>query len=479
MSSVRRHPVTEGELLLWADGELYGDESRRLDSHVSDCPDCRAKLEDCEGVLRAFAQIHDNLNSSPVPPLPNRWEPLETRIEGWENRRTMGNLLGRSRGLSRPRYALAGTLALVLALVAIFLQPWQETVSANELLNRARMAQSESLRVVPGSVMHLTLQIRRQSAIRDQNASLSYESWQDTSGRFFRETSSSGTIVAELQRIYQANGLDWRSPLSAAAYERWRSSLEKHDSVVHADRNRLILTTLADGQPFGDAITKAQLIVRSTDWRPVTARLWVRDLEYEITELNFAATLDSQREPSFEIPESPLAAAAPAVSAQKTRVARSSQILTNNAPSTSFPDLFESADTARDISSAVPESGSFPDSPGLTANLSLEHSSNSGATISAPTANRPPSTGESAPLPAGPAPRPDLVITFTARAGKPRELLAETNFPVVVAPTRLPVAVRVSEHRNRVNTESLKELARKLGFKRKKNEPVEPAKPGG
>ena len=477
MSSVHRHPVTEGELLLWADGELYGDESRRLDSHVSDCPDCRAKLKDCEGLLRVFAQIHNDLNASAVP---DRWEPLETRIEVWENRRSMGNLLSRSHGRSRLRYALAGTLALVLALVAIFLQPWQETVSANELLNRARRAQGESLRVVPGSVMHLTLQIRRQSTIPDQNATLDYESWQDTSRDFFRDTSSSGTIVAELQRIYQANGLDWKSPLSAAAYETWHSSAgEKHDSVVHTGRNKMILTTLVGGQPIGDAISKAQLIVRSTDCRPVTIRLWVRNLEYEITELNFRATPAWQREPSFESPESPLAAPAPPVSARKTRAAGSSQILTNNAPTSSAPDLLQSADTARDISSAVPESGSLPDSPGLTGNLSLEHSVDSVATISAPTAKPLPSTAETASLPAAPAPRPDLVITLTARAGKPREPWIETNFPVVVAPTRLPVAVRLPEHRNRVNTEPFKDLARKLGFKKKKTEPVEPAKPGG
>jgi len=484
MHNMHRCPDFEAELLLWADGELAADASRRMSSHLADCSGCRVELEDREDVLQAFTQVHHDLTSSAMTALPQRWEPLEQRIQAWENRLRIGSLLGRLGDISRPRYALAGALVLALTLVAVFLQTWQETVSANELLTRAGVAQSESARNVPASMMHETLQIRRSSSIREQDAVLEYESWQDASGNLLRETSSSEAIVAELRTIYRSNGLDWNSPLSAAAYERWRTSLtKKHDSVVHTGQSRITLTTLSGGQSRGDAISMAQLVVRSSDWRPVAARFWVHGLEYEITELSFAAIPVLHVEPSSEAPVSQSLVLAPAASIRKPQIVGGGQRQAANATSTHSPDPVQSAEPRREVFS-TPETTPFQDSTSLSDGPSMLRHEISGKDVPAAMENGAASGRKTAPLVSAPAPRPAVVITFTSRPGKPQQLLPEfpqPRFPTVVTPTALPVAMGPRQHQNHVNTEPFKALASKLGLtkRKKKAETVEPAKPGG
>src|SRR5215831_15537201 len=164
MSSLHRHPVAETELLLHADGELRGELSGRVGSHVADCKDCRTLLADREAALRALAEFRNYQNSLPEYRLPDRWEPLDSRMDAWENQRRIGFLPGWLRGVSGFRYGLAGTAALILVAGICFLAFWQDTVSANMLLRRASLAQGERLRTVAGRTLHCTLLIRRRSA---------------------------------------------------------------------------------------------------------------------------------------------------------------------------------------------------------------------------------------------------------------------------------------------------------------------------
>jgi len=307
MSSVKIHPVDQTELLLYAEGELATGVCNRVRSHITGCPDCQAELKNLQSGINTLIQFRSDFALLvPAPAPPGRWEPLDVRIEAWERRWKVGSLLEGWRAILRPGYGLAA-MAVVLALTVIcfILQPWHETVSANELLARATVAQSKSLSGAQGRVIHERLQIRRKSGAHGQDAAnndkdktINYESWQDDSHHRFHETSSSAEITGELQRVYQTNNLDWQSPLSATAYARWQTSLvEKHDSVARSGSADLTLTTVASGQPEGDAIGKAQLVVSATDWLPIAVHLWLRDREYEISQVSSellpASQLDS------------------------------------------------------------------------------------------------------------------------------------------------------------------------------------------
>lgn len=463
MSSVHTHPVSEAELLLWADGELSGAAARRLQQHLTGCADCRADLEHREGLLRTFAQARERL-SPLTASLPDRWEPLETQIKVWEARWTIASWITRLHEISRPRYyALAGAVVVMLAVIAILFQPWQETVSANELLRRARLAQDENKRMTPGAVMHETLLIRRLSANRERNVTTDYQSWQDGSGHLLRQTLSSREAIAELQRIYQANNLDWQSPLSAAAYERWRSSFTaRHDSVASTENNRLTLTTVLGSWAAGDAINKAELVVRSADWRPVITRLWVRDLEYEITELDSTVATLSQPGPSLALPLAAGAIPGP-------QLAGNAQIKAKTAPSLELLNPLQDAGFS-------PSALSLPAEPVALKPAPAADEAHSAVV----TANHPAYPDAPPGPPSAPGSPMDAVITFAGQGRISSQPIPQSQLPAVTVPTIFPVNVGGPHYHSHVSLPCVKALAGKLGLiKKKKDGPVEPAKPGG
>src|SRR5713101_420619 len=301
MSSMKRHPVDHADLLLYTEGELSGSVSSRMHSHIISCPGCQAELEKLQDGIKTLIEFRKDF-ALLVPAPPSHWGPLDVRIESWEKRwrvRSQRESLG---AMLRPRYGLAAMLAMLLLIVCLIALPWHETVSANELLARAIGAQNKSLSGAQGRVVHERLQIHRRSGTysREKDNTIVYESWQDGSHSRFQETSSSAEITNELMRVYQANHLDWKSPLSAAAYEKWQNSLpEKHDSVAHNGSTELTLTTFVSSQAQGDAIGKAQSIVGVPDWLPRVVNLWLRDREYEISEVNSELLPLSQVDPSL------------------------------------------------------------------------------------------------------------------------------------------------------------------------------------
>src|SRR5581483_3831907 len=269
------------------------------------CPGCQAELERLQDGVETLLRFHNEFRLfAPAPP--GHWEPLDARIISWERRWSAGSLPENLGAMLRPIYRLVTVAAMLLLVVCVILQPWHETVSANELLARAIAAQSRSVTGQQGRVIHERLQLHRRSGTRGQNndMTINYESWQDESRKHFHESSSSAEINGELRHVYQANHLDWESPLSAAAYERWQDSLpEKHASVARNDSAGFTLTTVVSDQPEGDVIGKAQFVVNTTDWLPTAVHLWLHDREYEISEVNSELLLPSQVSPSlFDAP---------------------------------------------------------------------------------------------------------------------------------------------------------------------------------
>ena len=300
MSHIKRHPVNDADLLLYAEGELPARPSSRMRSHIAGCPGCQTELEKLQDGVKTLVQFHRDF-ALVVPAPRSTWEPLDVRIENWESRWRLHSLfksLGAAFKLPNRVAAMAAMLLLVLCLI---LQPWHEIVSANELLGRAILAQSRSVSGAKGRVVHKRLLIHRRSRAHGQekDAPINYESWQDGLQSRFRETSSSVEITDELTRVYETNHLDWKSPLSAAMYEKWQSSLpEKHDAVARSGSNELTLTTFASDRAQGDVIRKAQLVVSANDWLPHAVRLWLSDREYEINEVNSELLSWSQVEAS-------------------------------------------------------------------------------------------------------------------------------------------------------------------------------------
>jgi hypothetical protein len=294
--------LTDGQLLLHSDGGPNAANSGPAASHLEVCTSCRARMEELTAEVDAFLLFRSRFFLPALPSPPQAWPDLHGQFERLDHpwRTKFDSALDGFRYLCRGlRYNMVAAAALLILIFLIF-QPWQATVSAAKLLARAIAAQNAVLRSTKEPVVHHELRIQIHSAAQDSHTLLDYESWRDFRNGRFGEAISSGAsdssdkCMNDLRRVYAANHLDWQSPLSAEAYERWSATLVGGRASVergHGDSSGaapwLILTTFATPNPQGDEIGKAQLTVRRSDWHPVSVRLSLKDREYEISEIAF------------------------------------------------------------------------------------------------------------------------------------------------------------------------------------------------
>jgi hypothetical protein len=311
MTSVGNGHLNDQQLLHYVDGELTAKESTRYRTHLEACWTCRAKLDDLNGTIKKIVNLRNEILLPMVPVPPRSWDgldPLMRKLEETIGKRSITERLGGlfHSGFLAPRFVVTACLVLV-ALGALVLLPSQSTISANELLARVQKAQAAQLNKVTAPVIHQRLRVRRSVNGSNEQATTDYDSWGDQSHGRFRQTGSSAEVLSELRTICDANHLDWQAPLSASGYARWRDSLPtKQDYVAPGKMSTgedlgygsgfLALTTVAGRQTADNVpteqsqrnvITKAELVVRTTDWHPVEGHLLVNDWEFEIAELDY------------------------------------------------------------------------------------------------------------------------------------------------------------------------------------------------
>jgi hypothetical protein len=315
MSRPAQIHFTDEQLLLLSDGELNVAKSGSTRSHLEICSICRVRLEELTTGVEAFLLFRSHVLLPALPSPLHAWEDLDGQFEGldhpWKMKfeSALGGLHSACRGL---RYNMAAAAALMIIIFLIF-QPWQATVSAAKLLARAIAAQSAILRSTPEPVVHQKLRIQCDVGAPGSGAPMDYESWRYVGNGRFRETISSELYssvpsspsddgIGGLRRVYAVNRLDWQSPLSAEAYQRWsagRGSVARARGDSSQPGLWLIMTTLATPTPQGDEIGQAQFVVRASDWHPVAVRLSLRDRHYEIREISYRVVPLSQVDSSL------------------------------------------------------------------------------------------------------------------------------------------------------------------------------------
>ena len=309
MTSIANGHLTDEQLLFYADGELGSGDSERVRGHLEACWTCRAKFEDLQEAIKKIVDFRNQVLLLMLPAPPRPWDGLEPQMRELDGRLEKASVAERLSHLLRfgilaPRYVVFAVLVLAV-LIAFVCLPSQPVTSANELLARVQAAQAADLGRVTAPVLYERLQVRRTVAGSTEQATTNYESWRDPFRGRFRQRGASAALLTELRTICNANQLDWQAPLSAAGFARWRNSLPaKQDTVAPANVSAaggvnngaepLVLTTIAGSQAANslrtedvnaDKVTKAEVVVRVGDWRPVEERLWVKDREYEIAEL--------------------------------------------------------------------------------------------------------------------------------------------------------------------------------------------------
>jgi hypothetical protein len=140
--------------------------------------------------------------------------------------------------------------ASALLIVVVLRMTSVPPVSAREILERTKKAETQRLEKVAGQVVYRKLQIRRGSSAPRAAQVVSWETWNDVAHSRFRQRvedengqrfiageidseHATPPVLMELQQILQANRMDVRHPLSASVYENWRRGLHlKTEEVV-------------------------------------------------------------------------------------------------------------------------------------------------------------------------------------------------------------------------------------------------------
>lgn len=341
-SAEEGHP-SDDELLLYMDGELAAKQAERLTAHLQACWSCRARTEKIQEAIHSFIDGRNDFLMPALDPPPRGWRTFEAKLarlaEGSGKRSLLSLVLG-SLGKVPSGGRFLGRLAAVLSVLSFmfFLVSHFHrvpAVSAQELLQHAVEAQARRMRGVAQPVVYQKLQVRRKAAGASPGHSVTWELWNDTwnsrfgqrvqdlHGRRFisrSEPSSVPAVLVELEKVFQANHLEWRQPLSPSSYEAWRKSLgQKNEEVNRTELPHgiegLALKTVPQGAVALGAIVEAGLVVRAQDWHPIQHHLRVRgmegDQEYELTETAFAVLSLDAVGPSL-FPERQMAAGAPA-----------------------------------------------------------------------------------------------------------------------------------------------------------------------
>ncbi|MCI0422570.1 MAG: zf-HC2 domain-containing protein, partial [Acidobacteria bacterium] len=283
------HP-SENELLVYLDGEMDAKSSQRVEAHLKGCWSCRVKREETERLISAFmksrASALGESSSSPAGALPR----LQSRLDQLDSELGAPTLfaqwivaLRRTREWSllsvRRLTVVTASALLIVILLRMTSSP---TVSAREILERTKQAETQRLQKVAGPVVYRKLQLRRGSSAPRSPQVMSWEIWNDVTHSRFRqrvedengqrfiageidsehaiqsssESASAPPVLIELQQILRANRMDVRHPLSAGVYETWRRTLhQKTEEVIEKElpdgRSALTLITAPAG-PFAN-----------------------------------------------------------------------------------------------------------------------------------------------------------------------------------------------------------------------------------
>jgi hypothetical protein len=272
------HP-DEHRILLALERELPDEGLAEIEKHLGECWSCRARLEEMRRGILAFVEYRENryLPSLAGPPNEFRNFPGELRDVIAESD---------SAGVKkRLREAFSALLALpasvrwsaAVALVTAVALFWTQVlfnpvaVSANELLARAIAAQNPSTPKdgIEGKrkTIHQKVQIRSgaRTVVRDF-------------------TWTAGSLSPRMTWEMKDDLEKWNSPLTAEGFAAWRNSLPAKDDAVTRSRQFLTLTTTPQIGP----ITKASIVVRSTDFHPLEQHiLFADDQKLDFLELGF------------------------------------------------------------------------------------------------------------------------------------------------------------------------------------------------
>ena len=331
------------ELIAYLDGELSLTELSEARTHLESCWSCRGRLAQVQGSIEHFMRLRrEKLTPRLMPPAGPAVERFRRRLTEHAAvavlphaafKRSLHRFFHdlRTRVATWPAPSLAAKLAGLAALVTLagyFILVSNEvaTVTASELLRRAKDAHVRQTTATPQAVIHQKIVLKRRVAF-GREVAVGVELWRDTASSQYRRAIISQELVSgqnastakadaaelsaraivDFERISQANGVDSSHPLSAQSFERWRGTVEpKHEEVSKSVQNGadvLSLRVVRQGSVSAGQVSEAEFVVRANDWHPMAERWQVKTVtgseEFYLSETSFEVVSRSALSPTI------------------------------------------------------------------------------------------------------------------------------------------------------------------------------------
>lgn len=342
------HPG-EDDLLCYLDGELSPGKSAEIKTHLEACWTCRAKTEKIQHTISSFVEYLNDGFVPNVDPPPKGWRTFDARMNRAAAETIKRPLLSQWYESARDLFLHWGLsarwIASLLAIMGIaFAFAHFESVSplsANQLIRTATEAQERRIQRVPHPVVYQKLRVQRKGRAYQEDSSVTWEIWNDTTGDRFRQRveDSKGqrlidprpenlaggdgaarnqqpgrkdalraapgqsdcqevpSILLDLDQVLRSNRMNHRDPLSPIGYASWRKSIRRQTEEVRettlpgGEKALALLTAALAPSPPVNAIVKAELVIRTEDWHPVAQRIQVQGengvRDYDLTETEF------------------------------------------------------------------------------------------------------------------------------------------------------------------------------------------------
>jgi hypothetical protein len=281
---VSRKHVRDEQLLALMDGELSLAQTHRIQRHLEQCWNCRARHGRLQGVIHGFVDYSNEVVAPFQPPPPSGRDrflaALDAELERSPSRRFSPVPMFRSFSEHAMNPALITVFVVVLAgalLVAVWRNAPRQRLTPEQFL--AQSIGSERVMREQAGVEYQKVEIRT------SNRAVERAIYHDLTNR--RKPIQPKLTPADegMKRRLESAGIDWQNPLSPMDFEAWRSHVRvvKDQVKCTAPGEWTLLTDTDDS-----TVRQASLTVREADFHPISRHVVFRDSE-EVTlaELNY------------------------------------------------------------------------------------------------------------------------------------------------------------------------------------------------
>jgi hypothetical protein len=306
------HPTDE-EVLDTLDGEAKERDAGRVRAHLEACWACRARAQRVQEAITRFAEFAGQSLAGRIPPAPQEWATFRTKLRRViEGDQPSGAPAGDAGHGVRRAVGVAVTLAGLTLAAPVALRFWTPTVSAAQLLERARAADAR-ISARPGFVLRRVVRLvaRRRpdgaprphgrvevwhSVARGIKARRYYDENDRLVAGEWRRATGSRTVY----RSGQSPEAEPRAGLTARDVWLWDATAEDFTRLVgdvsgarvSEDAAAYQVSYLPHGGP-GAGLVEARLTIGKPDLHVAGQTLVIREpdglVEYTLTEAGFEA----------------------------------------------------------------------------------------------------------------------------------------------------------------------------------------------